>query len=177
LISKSVNTTATLNALEPAPQNVDKFLEFSTQKYNTEVILLERIINLRYEIRKLISNANETSNISDLMNSKKRYETLLSFTDNIIQQGETRISLSSEAINCRLEQLKNTNDDFSGLRQYMLSVSILNDEEILDLRVKASGYKKYIRALDSQLGQLNLSITINLKDDLACNIITDLDII
>lgn len=168
--SLELESTVALNEFESAKDQVEKHRKIFFEKSKIRKDLLEAIV----EIRKSVASANHTSGINNLLTELAFVDKEINFKNNLIKDGNRSSYRVLEG------KIKKASDP--EVRKYSygldndLKTSILDKDEIEELKIEVSRLKKDKQKIQDRLLELNIQNFIELSEN-TCSVLTSSNII
>lgn len=158
--SMKLNSEVSVRALSDAISR-KQTLDQARQEFLAEGQKQQDLIKARFEIRRLIGNANQTTGINDLMNQREMLQELLA-------KSSAKVS-TVDLAQLEDEVILVQNQVSKGTERYGTKVSVNSavstDSDIQLFKKEESDVKNQLEDVEDQLSQKNLGVTITLSDD------------
>ena len=142
--------------------------ENPSEKMGNAVVRLEQNLSRRselldalYEVRNLVSVANNSSGINKLLGDAARLDKDLSFNSRL---AKLEPALSADVIVGKIAKIKTRTDDYYG-REDMVATTVLDSAKLDAFKAKAALLKKEKVAVQDKLLELNVRTEIQISAD------------
>ena len=155
-LDKGFSTTINVRSTE-TPENARKAIEKAAKEKAVELLDRDKLLAIRYDIRRQIEAKNESSGINSLINEKVLLEKKVAQYGEISGEAPSDMELAAE-LQIASDMLKNGNNFLKHVEFGVFGENFL--KVVLD---EVHGHQKHIETLEDKIAEKNLSNKVKLN--------------